>query len=333
MLELDRAGMPMKPPTVPMDAEKATSEDAAVARIVTRLSAKYVLSGFQLLIDAYGDIRSGLLMQAINTANIAHLDARTEDGRRPAGPDGVLSDDVRRPVSLVRLSRSAGLPLESTRRIVQKLIDAGDCVRVGDGVIVPSAVVESPVGVHLVTANVRYVRKFVRDLLSFGLVDWAVSDGGTRQETVQDDALARIVARLSAEYGLQVLRLLAQTYGDILAGVVAQTIVAANTAHLEAPMGEGWRYAGIDQPPPDEVRRPVSASSLARSLGLPYETVRRQVRRLIETGVCVRIKGGLIVPMGVLEQPDAIRATLANVRCVRKLVRDLQAAGVDANAL
>jgi hypothetical protein len=66
-------------------------------------------------------------------------------------------------------------------------------------------------------------------------------------------------------------------------------------------------------------------------LGLPYETLRRQVHRLIEAGVCVRVEGGLIVPMAVVEQPAAGQAVLANVRYVRQFVRNLQAIGFDPN--
>jgi DNA-binding Lrp family transcriptional regulator len=315
--------------------EAVTSEEAAaVARIVTRLSAEYVLRTFQLLIDTHGDIRSGLLVQAINAANVAHLDARTEAGRRAAGVDGVLPDDVRRPISIARLAESTGLPFESTRRIVQRLIDAGVCDRIHGGVIVPRAIVEGPEAVRLASANVRYVGEFVRKLLAFGLVEEvAPAEAGAWQTAVVDAAVARVVARLSAEYLLRALRLLAETYGDIRLGIVAQSIVVANTAHLEAPMGEGWRYGGVDQSPPDQLRRPISVLSLARLLGLPYETARRQVVRLIEAGVCLRVDGGLIVPMAVLESPAAVRAMLANVRYVRKFVRDLQAVGFDSRGL
>jgi hypothetical protein len=138
--------------------------------------------------------------------------------------------------------------------------------------------------------------------------------------------------RQSADYGLRALRLLIDPYGDLQAGIVAQSIVAANTAHLDAPMGEGWRYAGIDQPPPEQVKRPVSVLTLSRSLGLPYETLRRQVRRLIEARVCVRIKGGLVVPMAVVERPSAAQAMLANVRYVRQFVGNLRALGFDPHA-
>ena len=305
---------------------ESTSDAAAVARIVTRLSAEYVLSAFQLLIDTYGDVRSGLLVMAINTANVAHIDLRTEEGRRAAASDGVISDDARKSVSVARLAAATGLPLASTSRIVRQLIDTGDCIAVDGGVIVPRIGLRRPKTVRLATANLRNVSEFVRKLLARGLVDEAPA---AAQGPVERSAMPAVVTRQSAEYVVRAFRLLTDTYGDIQSGIVAQSIVAANTAHLEALMGEGWRYAGLDQPPPDEVRRPVSVSELARSLGLPYETLRRQVRRLIQAGVCVRVAGGLVVPMAVLEQPAAVSAMLANVRYVREFVRILRTFGFD----
>jgi hypothetical protein len=307
----------------------AISNEAAIARIVTRLSAEYVLGVFQLLIGAYGDIRLGLLVVVVNAANVAHIDLRTEEGRRAAASDGFVGDDARKPVSVAHLAAATGLPLASTGRIVQQLIETGDCLAVDGGVIVPRAGLQRPKTVRLATANLRNVSEFVRKLLARGLVEEAPAEASVWRGTVVPSAMAPVVTRQSAEYVVRAFRLLTETYGDIQAGIVAQSIVAANTAHLDALMGEGWRYASLDQPPPDEVRRPISVCELARSLGLPYETLRRQVRRLIEAGVCVRIEGGLIVPMTVVEQPAATRAMLANVRYVREFVRILRTLGFD----
>jgi DNA-binding Lrp family transcriptional regulator len=310
-------------------AESASEE--SVARIASRLSAEYVLRTFQLLIDTHGDVRAGLLVGAINAANVSYIDALTAEGQRAAVSDGFVRDDMRRPISIDRLADSAGLPRESTRRIVQGLIDAGYCICIDGGVISPRASMARPENVRLATANVHSVREFVRKLLAFGLVEETLSEAPAWQVTVRPAAVAPVVARLSTDYLLRALQLLVETYGDIRAGVIAHAIVTANTAHLDGPMGEGWRYAGIDQPPPDAVRRPVSVSELARSLGLPYETLRRQARRLIDTGVCLRVEGGLIVPMAFLEQPGAARAMLATIRHVRVFVRYLRALGIDPN--
>ena len=305
-------------------------EDAAIVRIVTRLSSEYVLRAFQLLIDAFGDIRAGLLVQVINTANIAAL-AHTDEGRRAAGPDGVFPDEARRPISIARLADSAGLPFESARRIVHRLIDAGICIRVEGGVIVPRVTAERPSVVRAATANVGYVRRFMHDLQAVGL-DAGVLPARSHTAEVADPeaAVAGIAAALSTEYILRALQLLTDTYGDVRAGIVAQTIVTANTAHLDVRLGAGRRYAGIEETPPDEVRRPISVARLAESLGFPYETMRQHVRRLTDAGVCVRLGAGVVVPTAVLERPPAARSALANVGYVRKFMRDLSVAGLDS---
>jgi hypothetical protein len=308
------------------DGAPGSLGDAAIAQVVTRLSGAYVLRTFQLLIDAFGDIRMGLIAQAINTSNIGWL-AHTEEGRRAANAEGVYPNELRRPISIARLADSAGLPFESVRRIVQRLLDYGVCQRVDGGLIVPSSTVQWPQTVRAVTANVGYLRRFAHDLKAVGLVEEAPA-AATPSTRPYDVATAQSLVTLSMEYVLRALQLLAETYGDIRLGIVAQTIVTANTAHLDTRTGEGWRYAGIDAPPPDEKRKPVSVARLAESVGLPYETMRARVRALLRAGTCVRVEGGLIVPMAVLETPAGMRAMLTNIQYVRKLLRDLHGVGL-----
>jgi hypothetical protein len=297
-----------------------TAEDAAIARVVARLSGEYLLRAFQLLIETFRDIRAGLIVQAINNANISPL-LRTQARRRDAGPDGSFPDDLRRPISIARLAASTGLPFESARRIVLSLVDTGVCLRVEGGVIVPRAAVRRPAIVRNARANFVYLRKFVRDLHAAGLVE--PGSPGAVPADPGGAASARLAMGLSGEYLLRACQLLVEAYGDIRAGVVAQTVVTANTAYLDGRLGGGWRYAGIGESLPDDLRRPVSVARLAQSLDLPYETMRGHARRLIAAGVCERVGGGLIVPRAVLETPAANRAALTNVGYVRKFVRDL----------
>lgn len=304
--------------------------DAVVARLVTRLSSEYVLRALQLTIEAFGDLRAGLLAQAINTANTAHLNTSDEDwGRRAIGSGASFPNEARRPINVSGLAASTGLPLETTRRVVKRLIEAGACLRVDGGVIVRMETLQRPEISSAVITNVGYVRRFVRDLQAVGFVA-DVPVWPQYEDAVSDTFEARVLARLSADYLLRALRLLVDTYGDIRDGTLAHTIVTANTSHLDARGGEGWRYAHVDQTPPDELRRPISIARLAESLGLPFETARRHVRRLTDSGVCVRVKGGLIVPQAVLDRPEAARSAMANVGYVRKFVRDVVAASSDA---
>jgi hypothetical protein len=124
------------------------------------------------------------------------------------------------------------------------------------------------------------------------------------------------------------MALLAKSYGVFRTGVLVQTIIVANTAYLDTRAGEGRRYAGLRQNLPDELRRPISAARLAEVLGSPLETKRQHVRRLIDAGLCVRTRRGLIVPGAVLETPEATDAMLANVGYARRFVHDLRLLGL-----
>src|SRR5258705_13178857 len=111
---------------------------------------------------------------------------------------------------------------------------------------------------------------------------------GAGEAAASDDHL-RLASRLSSDYLLRSLALLQEMgWGDFMTTLVALAIVQTNVGHLDA--------TGESGPPPDPVRRPVSVLALSGALGLTYETTRRHVAKLIETGVCVRVKGGVIMP-------------------------------------
>jgi hypothetical protein len=110
--------------------------------------------------------------------------------------------------------------------------------------------------------------------------------------------------------------------------LVHRAILAANVAHLDVDPGKKL-FASVDTPPPDEVRRPVSVRSISQSLGIPFETVRRRVQALVEAGLCKRVKGGIIIPVQVVEGPVAEQLMLGNIANVRRLFRQLRQAGFD----
>ncbi len=118
-------------------------------------------------------------------------------------------------------------------------------------------------------------------------------------------------------------------WGDLMTALVSLAIVQANVAHLDAPGGEGQTFGDGDRASPNDRRRPVSVLAVSATLGLPYETTRRHVSRLIGMGVVERVKGGLIVPQARLQteaQSDMMQANLSNLR---RLYRALRAAGVE----
>lgn len=139
------------------------------------------------------------------------------------------------------------------------------------------------------------------------------------------DDLARAAVRLSADYLLRSLQLvIGLANGEVVTGLVAMAISQANVGHLAGSTDEHQ-----DAIPPDGVRRPVSVLSLSQSLGLPYETTRRHVEKLLKAGYCTRVKHGIIVPASSLDTEGHRQLRAANLTNLRRLYRGLRSAGVD----
>ncbi|WP_293682639.1 hypothetical protein [uncultured Phenylobacterium sp.] len=146
----------------------------------------------------------------------------------------------------------------------------------------------------------------------------------------KDDDIARLAARLAMEHFLRTALGLANMLPgeDLLTMLVHRAIVTANLAHLDVDPSVR-QYATLAAAPPDEVRRPVSVRAIAASVGIPFENVRRRVQRLVELGLCRRVRGGMILPAVSLEGPEAELALLANMAGLRRLFRRLESAGFD----
>jgi len=135
---------------------------------------------------------------------------------------------------------------------------------------------------------------------------------------------------MCSEYLLRSLTLLRNLdWGDQDTALVGLAIAQANVAHLDAPGGEGVAYADVDRAVPDELRRPVSVLAVSATLGFPYETTRRHVARLLDLGVCVRVRGGLVVQSAQVESPRVRELISANFANVRRLFRSLRTVGVE----
>lgn len=145
----------------------------------------------------------------------------------------------------------------------------------------------------------------------------------------QDHDASRAAMRLGTEYLLRSLKMLNDMMqGEMVTAIVALAIGQANVAHFDYADAEA-RYRDTALIPPDGLRRPVSVLALSQSLGLPYETTRRHVEKLVRLGACERTKGGVIIPSRAIDN-DWHRDMLAgNLGNLRRLFRTLKAAGVD----
>jgi len=149
-------------------------------------------------------------------------------------------------------------------------------------------------------------------------------------DAVDSPAGIRAAVRLSDEYVLRALRLINDLAGgELLTAIIFRAIIAGNIGYLDANTAEAAPYSDMATLPPDHMRRPVSVLSVADSLGLPYETTRRHVRKLIKAGHCRREGRGVIAPATALTGPASEAAMHANLANLRRLFRGLNRAGVD----
>jgi DNA-binding Lrp family transcriptional regulator len=113
-----------------------------------------------------------------------------------------------------------------------------------------------------------------------------------------------------------------------LDALLVAAINQANIAPLTRDRAARSRYGQLDAPAPDAARRPVSVNAVAGSLGLPFETVRRRIRRLEGEGVCILSREGVVTPAAFLASPAYVQSVLTGHERLRGFHRDLRAAGL-----
>ncbi|THD79952.1 MAG: ArsR family transcriptional regulator [Phenylobacterium sp.] len=137
----------------------------------------------------------------------------------------------------------------------------------------------------------------------------------------------RAVARLSTDYVLRVVETVMSALGDLLEGLILITVVRCNTEHLSASQRGGAGTTPQDFVT-DSLRRPVRVSTIAWRLGLPMETVRRHAAGLVDRGLCVKTRGGLIAPAEALARPAFIQFMAENLINLHRMFAGLAQLGV-----
>lgn len=109
----------------------------------------------------------------------------------------------------------------------------------------------------------------------------------------------RVAARLANAFALDLVKL--GGFGrDVIDGLLMCAISQANVAQITRSPDLQRTYATLDQPPPDELRRPVSVSAIANSLRIPFETARRRIAGLSDLSIVRTTPKGVIIPTGPL---------------------------------
>lgn len=236
------------------------------------------------------DLGPSIAFLGVAWANVAHL---AVDGDAPS-----VRDEARAPVTVYRLADNLGMPYETARRYVTRLVEAGFCTRSEAGVIVPEEVVSRPAFRAGVAETWAATTALWRDLQVLGVALPQPAGPPTEEDL-------RWVTRLSTAYFLNYLRYVTEgLQADPITSLVFLAVYDANARPVRENPDISLALPAPDAVRSDDLREPASVYRVAKSLRLPYETARRHARRLVKDGWCeVVADGGLIVPGGSLQRP------------------------------
>jgi hypothetical protein len=122
--------------------------------------------------------------------------------------------------------------------------------------------------------------------------------------------------RIASDYMLRTVDNVTRQFDGLISGLIWFAVMSANSEHLEAEAAD------------DAERRPVRVTQVAARLAAPTETVRRHAVGLVETGLCQRVRGGLVVPAEVLQRPAALRAMQNNFADLQRMFAGFAQLGV-----
>lgn len=270
-----------------------------VRRQICRFGSNYIIDVAKVVAEALDrNFVTALVFLAIARANVSAITAAEAADQRAAGAD-LPPDTQRLPVSVYAIARDLRLPYETARRHVGKLKSARRCAPAGEGLIVPTDVFRRAEAREASQWVERFARRLVNDAARYG-----VSFPAPGRPPAPD--LTARISRLSTEYFVDCVCLMSRTMNvDIVAAMVLWTIANANTDEIRKDPGLAGAYAGLDEVPPDDLRRPVSVYYVSRFLMLPYETTRRICLRLVEQRLVRRREdGGLVVPTETIGRPE-----------------------------
>jgi hypothetical protein len=138
--------------------------DAAIGRAAARASFQFVLRSLHMVAREGGDLMTGIVLYGVAAGNVGHLDQDPNNPSPYGSIENIPPDDARRPVSVLGVANSLGLPYETTRRYVNVLMKTGQCVRVKGGIIAPGAVSRGPEEERDLLDNVANLRRLYRAL-------------------------------------------------------------------------------------------------------------------------------------------------------------------------
>ncbi|PHY17178.1 hypothetical protein [Caulobacter sp. BP25] len=238
-------------------------------------SAQLIPNGFRK--QGHRSAIDVLLMLAIAQANLAPMARDPEFQKTYAGLEASPPDEMRRPARVRSIAVSLGVPQETARRRVASLVEAGILVMRDEGVIMPQAFTYSPHALQTAIDSWALFTGFYANLRRAGAL------APVEPAPPDQPPPLRLMMRLWTNHFLRLIEALLPMVGDPFSVVMLFAILDGSLATT----------AG----------KPVSASAVARALGLPFESVRRNALRITDNGLCQKVGRGYLITPELMEEP------------------------------
>ncbi|MBI2740286.1 MAG: hypothetical protein HYX38_27535 [Rhodospirillales bacterium] len=269
---------------------------------VGRVSTEFFLRGFDLICQLDDDVASCLIIVTLWHASLGD----TENSK---------------PMGVRELSRRLGIPFETVRRHVGKLLRSGACLAHEDGIILGATVRRGSRATDVLRKIYVNAVRLLGSLRRIDLANYKPRRSSPASRRLDKEqtiiAMAALGVLLAA---MKVLRV--HFDGDLMNGLVFTAVRAANVQHIANTVPAANRSIL-----PDSDRRPVSIAAIADSMRLPYETVRRHVAKLVREGKCIRVgRRGVVAPESTFRQMT-VQANLVH-KLAMSFLSELRSAGV-----
>src|SRR3974390_2838411 len=254
---------------------------------------------------------------------------------------GPAEREAAQAVSAKSLARSLNAAPETMRRCVVRLIENGWCTRLGRLGIVPSqsAAGEEQIATFLADIRADFLM-FLSCLKSVGF-DFDLMGRATLHREANAQAAPPDIASLPGidaaivNFGLRIVEIGAAPFdNDYSLAWVFGAIMMANAAPFAYDATKAWLYSTYETQPSDEACRPTNLAEVSQNLGIPYETARRHVNRLISLGVCLRNdRKGLLVPTEIFRMASSVSVTMDLTKRFSQMVSELKRLGFDFSSV
>lgn len=303
-----------------MSIEPASPPDAdarlALAWRLARPTMNFILA-VEEVSRAREDIVDGLLLAAIQSANVATISSDPELQVAFAIMADAPPDELRRPVSVNAIAQSLRMPFETARRRVQRMVRRGVLEVTSKGVRVSRATLGASPLVDNAMRRHEQLRAFYLEVRALGLVaPQPAAHAGWEAPPL------RLTNRLIWEYLLRVTDGLGALVGDTTNGLIMLSMIRDNIGELPPGQLAAWTAD------PAAMARPVRNRVLAQRLNLSSETLRRYVIALEQQGFCWRGPQGLVAVIPPASRETLDRVVTDNLSNLQRLLARLRQFGV-----